>query len=64
MSNDDLLSLEEIRSLLQDKKLYVIANATGLSYPTLKKLADGKSGNYTYGTLKSVSDYLRPKKAV
>jgi|DEB0MinimDraft_4_1074332.scaffolds.fasta_scaffold13579_9 DNA-binding Xre family transcriptional regulator len=62
MSNNNLLSLQEIQDLLQDKKLYVITKATGLSYPTLKKLADGKPENYTSRTLSKVSDYLKPKK--
>jgi DNA-binding Xre family transcriptional regulator len=62
MSTDDLMSLEEIQALLKDKKLYVIAEATGLTYPTLKKLADGKKANYTYGTLLKVTNYLRPTK--
>ena len=56
------LSLEKIKELLKDKRLYVVAAATNLSYPTLKKLADGKDENYHYETLLTVSDYLKPEK--
>jgi len=62
MSSGDLLSLEEIQELLQDKKLYTVAEVTGLSYPTLKKLNDGKAENYTFKTLRKVTDYLKFRK--
>ena len=59
MSNKELLSLEDIQLLLKDKRLYVVSNATGLSFPTLKKMADGKKENFTYKTIKAISDYLK-----
>ena len=59
MSKKELLSLENIQLLLKDKRLYVVSKATGLSFPTLKKMADGKKENYTYNTIKAISDYLR-----
>jgi len=59
MSNEELLSLEDIQLLLKDKRLYVVSNATGLSFPTLKKMADGKKENFTYKTIKAISDYLK-----
>ena len=59
MSNKELLSLEDIKRLLKDKRLYVVSNATGLSFPTLKKMADGKKENFTYKTIKAISDYLK-----
>ena len=59
MSNEELLSFEDIQLLLKDKRLYVVSNATGLSFPTLKKMADGKKENFTYKTIKAISDYLK-----
>ena len=59
MSNEELLSLEDIQLLLKDKRLYVVSNATGLSFPTIKKMADGKKENFTYKTIKAISDYLK-----
>lgn len=59
MSNEELLSLEDIRLFLKDKRLYVVSKATGLSFPTLKKMADGKKENFTYKTIKAISEYLK-----
>jgi len=59
MSNNQLLSLKEIQLLLKDKRLYIVSKATGLSFPTLKKMADGKEENFTIKTIKSISDYLK-----
>lgn len=56
--SEKLLSLSEIKTGLADKRLYKVAEITGLSYPTLKKLADGENSNYTMSTIKSVSDYI------
>ena len=62
MTNEELMSLKEIQKQLQDKRLYVVARAINLSYPTLKKLADGKLDNYTYNTISKVSEYLKTTK--
>ena len=62
MSKEELMSLEEIREKLQDKRLYIVAKNTELSYPTVKKLADGKHENYTYNTIHKLSKYLTPTK--
>jgi hypothetical protein len=62
MENEEIMSLEEIRIRLQDKRLYVVARACGLSYPTVKKLSDGKPDNYTYFTLSKLSKYLTKSK--
>jgi len=59
MSNQELLSLKDIKTLLEDKRLYVVSKSTGLSFPTLKKMADGKKENFTYKTIKAISDYLK-----
>lgn len=52
-----MLSLEEIKEKLKDRRLAVIAKETGLSYPTILAISKGES-NTTYKTLKLVSDYL------
>lgn len=59
MSDNDILSIGQIKEALKDKRLYMVARATGLSYPTIKKLADGKELNYTVDTLKAISKYVR-----
>jgi DNA-binding Xre family transcriptional regulator len=57
-----MLSLEEIKNKLQDRKLYAVSEATGLSYPTLKKLHDGETSNFTLDTIQKVSDYFNANK--
>ena len=59
LEQQEPLSIKEIQEGLKDRRLYVIKDEIGCSYPTLKALADGKPGNYTQKTLRAVSDYLR-----
>jgi hypothetical protein len=59
MTNNEVLSLDEIKEALKHRRLYIVAQSTGLSYPTIKKLADGKELNYTIQTLIAVSKYLK-----
>tara|TARA_Y100000289_G_C3816525_1_gene96467 strand:+ start:297 stop:515 length:219 start_codon:yes stop_codon:yes gene_type:complete len=53
------LSLEQIQKGLEDRRLHTIKQKIGVSYPTLRKLADGKNSNPTTKTLEIVSEYLR-----
>lgn len=53
-----LLSLEQIKEGLADRRLYKVSEVTGLSYPTLKKLANGDDCNYTMHTIRVVSSYI------
>ena len=53
-----LLNLEQLRNNLQDKRLYVIAEKTNLTYPTLKGLADGTNNNPSYETVMVLSKYF------
>lgn len=55
----DILDLEQIKRALEDRRLSKVAKATGLSYPTLKKLAEGEKTNYTLDTLRAISKYIR-----
>ena len=59
MSSVQIMTLGEIQVSLADRRLLKIKEATGVSYTTLKKLADGEDNNFTLGTLKKVSDYLQ-----
>lgn len=62
MVDNEILSLEEISKFLKDKKLYIVANETGLSYPTIKRIADNKEANHTINTLKLLSKYINSNK--
>jgi len=53
-----IMTIEEVRRALQDRRLVVVAHETNLSYPTVKAIADGK-GSPKYETVKLLSDYLR-----
>ena len=53
-----LLTVKQISEMLQDRRLYVVAEKTGLSYPTIKHLADGDDMRYGVDTLRYVTDYL------
>ena len=59
MTDNQIATIQEIAEFLKDKRLYVVAEMTGLSYPTIKKFHDGKEENYTYDTLKKITAYIR-----
>jgi len=54
-----MLSLEEIQKQLEDRNLKTISNRIGLSYMTIWKVkTGGKYDNFSYETIKKISDYL------
>lgn len=53
-----LLSIDEIRQNLKDKRLYKVAEACGLSYPTIRRVIDDPATNCTMKTLRRLSDYV------
>jgi len=53
-----MLSLEEIQKQLKDRRPGMVADATGLSYPTIQSIRDGKNLNPTFNVIKLLSDYL------
>jgi len=48
---------EEISQKLKDRRLTFVAFKTGLSYPTVKRVAD-MDGTPSYNTLKALDEYL------
>lgn len=54
-----LLTLEQIKYGLTDRSLHTVSKKIDVSYPTLRKLADGVVSNYTYRILEEVSKYIR-----
>lgn len=52
-----MLSIAEIRDLLADRRLTIVAEKSGLSYPTVKRVADGEEG-ITLATLRKLSAYF------
>lgn len=53
-----MLELHKIQDMLRDRRLTVVAERCGLSYPTVKHVADGGK-NVTLATLTKLSDYLK-----
>ena len=53
-----MLELHKIQEMLKDRRLAVVADRCGLSYPTVKHVADGGK-NVTLATLTKLSDYLK-----
>lgn len=56
-----MMTLEEIRRALADRNLKRVSEATGLSYPTIWKVAREESPQVKYTTLKTLNTYLNRK---
>lgn len=55
-----ILSIEELRTLLRDRKLTVISKKTGLSYPTIYNLLNDKyTGSHSVRTIIKLTNYFR-----
>lgn len=57
----DKETLKIIKDGLQDRRLYAVSKATGLSYPTLERLLKGDNPNPTLNTVRVVMGYLNKK---
>jgi len=53
-----MLSLEEIRERLKDRNMAEVARKTGISHITVWKLRSGAQDNFSYATIKALSDYF------
>jgi transcriptional regulator with XRE-family HTH domain len=53
------MSLEEIRQALQDRRLSMVADATGLHYNTVRAISAGENNNPTHETMRLLSEYLQ-----
>ena len=54
---NDMIPLETIRDALQDRRLTVVAEKSGLSHPTVKAVATGNE-RISLNTWRKLSDYL------
>ena len=57
MNQPSIMTIEQVRDALKDRRIGVVAEACGLSYPTVKAIADGQFVA-KYETVKVLSDYL------
>ena len=53
------MKLEQIQKALRDRRLIVVAEATGISYGTLLAIRDNPDANPGVKTLKIIEDYLK-----
>lgn len=53
-----MLTLDQIRAALRDRRLSKVAEATGLHYNTIREVRDNPNANPTYKVIKVLSDYL------
>lgn len=53
-----MLTLEEMRERLLDRRVDIVAANTGLSYPTVRRIRAGAKISPQYRTMKLLSDYL------
>ena len=56
-----MLTMEQIATALQDRKLKVVARETGLHYHTVRRLATEKDVNPKLTTMRTLSEYLTRK---
>lgn len=52
------MDLEQIKELLQDRRVGVVAKATGLSAVTVARIRDGRQTNPEYDTLQKLIAYF------
>jgi|LauGreDrversion4_2_1035121.scaffolds.fasta_scaffold50845_4 DNA-binding Xre family transcriptional regulator len=53
-----MLTLDEIKRLLTDRRLDIVSRSTAISRNTLAAIRDGKNKNPTLRTIQRLSDYL------
>jgi hypothetical protein len=53
-----MLTLEQIRHALQDRRIDIVSEATGLNYGTVRKIREGTNTNPGWKTLQALSNYL------
>lgn len=53
-----MMTLECIRQALQDRRIEMVATATGLHYNTIRAIRDNQQANPEYRTIQTLSDYL------
>jgi len=54
-------TLQQIREALKDRRLSVVADATGLHYNTLRQLRDDEDHSPSYDTVRKLDDYLEAR---
>lgn len=53
-----MMTLEDISTLLQDRRVSIIAKATGIHFNTIRDIRDNKNANPTYRVITKLTEYL------
>jgi transcriptional regulator with XRE-family HTH domain len=53
-----MMKLEDIRGLLQDRRISIVAEATGIHFNTIREIRDNENANPTYRVMTKLADYL------
>lgn len=54
-----IVTLQDVRDALSDRRLTKVAEETGLKYQTVMEVANGKRENPTYETFMALVNYLK-----
>ena len=54
----ELLTIEQIRAKLIDRRVLIVSKATGLHYNTIRLIRDNTDANPTLETMRKLSAYL------
>lgn len=54
-----MLTLEEIKDALRDRRLDIVSEKTGIHRATISRIRNDDNANPTYTVMKTLSDYLR-----
>lgn len=53
-----MMTIQDIQSALRDRRIGMVAAATGLHYNTIKQVRDNPHANPSYRVLRLLSEYL------
>ena len=59
--NETMLTFQQIRERLQDRRLDAVAEATGLHPNSIARIRDGKNLNPKHSTVAALSAYLEAR---
>ena len=59
-----MIEIEDIRKGLAGCKIYSVAKATNLSYPTIQAFINGSRSNFTLKTIQKLAEYVKGKNDV
>lgn len=55
------MTLEQVREALLDRRIDLVADATGLHYNTIQRIRKNTQDNPSYKAVKALSDYFEGK---